>query len=246
MSKEKIIKKQARESLQGNISILIAGGIAICAMILLFEYAAYLAGILLGVIDITTDEIVAGGELTYLLLSLGEITLIALASPFINGFLKAAANTAIYKRCESTDLFCFFSDSLLYLKTIVINMALCMMWLIISMPFEFIFNLIFEEGGFMGILNTVIVVLWKIIIYLFFVHYPLAAYAIDDSKSVGKYIFGYIGFSFRNCGKILKLIFSMLGWILLCFFVLPMLYVVPYLAVAIMNSARWLFALEEQ
>lgn len=245
MSKEKAIKKQARDALVGNISVLIAEGAAIFVLFLLLDYAAYFAGVLLGIIDINTSEITAGSELTFLLLSLGQITLTAIISPLVNGFLKAAANTAIHRHCEASDLFYFFSDSLLYFKTLVINMALCMIWLIFSVPFELVFNSIFDDGGFVGILNAVVVVLWKVIIYLIFVHYPLAAYAIDDSKSLRRYVFGYIGFSFRKIGEILKLIFSMFGWILLCFFILPMIYVVPYLAVATMNSARWLFELEK-
>lgn len=38
----------------------------------------------------------------------------------------------------------------------------------------------------------------------------------------------------------------MLGWIALCFFIIPTLYVVPYLAVTLMNSARWLFAMNNK
>ena len=60
------------------------------------------------------------------------------------------------------------------------------------------------------------------------------------------YLFGCIGFSFRYSGALLRLIFSMFGWIALCFFVLPALYAVPYISVALMNSARWLFAMNQK
>lgn len=245
MSKEKIIKKQAREALKGNLSVLIAGGIAICAAYILLETIMDLIAVMLGIVDVGTNKITDGNEIYYFMINSAMLIPAALISPIINGFFKAAANTAIHKRCEAKDLFYFFANPLLYFKTLVINMALFMIWLVISAPFEAYKYMGLEEGSVLAILATVMVILWKVIIYLFFVHYPLAAYAIDDSKGIGKYIFGYIGFSFRNSGALLMLLFSMFGWIALCFFVLPMLYVVPYLAVAAMNSARWLFELEK-
>ena len=37
-----------------------------------------------------------------------------------------------------------------------------------------------------------------------------------------------------------RLVFSMIGWILLCFFIAPVFYVGPYALCAAINSARWL------
>ena len=93
------------------------------------------------------------------------------------------------------------------------------------------------------ILAMAISVIIKVLIYLVFVHYPLNAYAQDESKSVVKYAFGYIGFSLRNLWKTIKLIFSFIGWIALCFFVVPAFYVLPYILVSMSYSAKWLFTL---
>ena len=71
-------------------------------------------------------------------------------------------------------------------------------------------------------------------------------YGIDDSRGAARYIFGYLGFSFRHFWAFIRLTFSMLGWILLCFFVAPVFYVGPYALCAAVNSARWLKISDEE
>ena len=39
---------------------------------------------------------------------------------------------------------------------------------------------------------------------------------------------------------------SFSGWLLLCFFVVPALYVIPYVSVSALTSAKWLFQLDER
>jgi hypothetical protein len=93
---------------------------------------------------------------------------------------------------------------------------------------------------------SVIAWLIKLVIYMIFVHFQLAGYALDNSKSVLSLSFGRIGFGLKHFGKLFKLMLSFAGWFALCFFILPALYAAPYFAVASMQSARWLFDIENK
>ena len=120
-------------------------------------------------------------------------------------------------------------------------MSLVVLFSLLTLPADGAVNMLFGDSVLAAVLYGV-GVLWKLFVFLFFIHYPLAAFAIDDSRGIFRYVFGYIGFSFRHGGALIKLLLTMLGWISLCFFVVPMIYVVPYLETALMNSARWLMA----
>jgi hypothetical protein len=182
--------------------------------------------------------------LWYLLLEFGALVLAAVFSPLINGFFRLAADTAVKGGCEINSFFYFFSSPRRYFRTLAVNMGLCALYSLLTAPLAVAGRLLGDVLPAPAI--TAVLVIWQIFVYIFFIHYPLAAYAINDSRQAYYYVFGFIGFSFRYSGALIKLIFSMLGWIALCFFIIPTLYVVPYLAVTLMNSARWLFAMNNK
>ena len=226
MSRERIIKQQARESLRGNITALIAGFLALAVM------------------GVMSGEVTGDSFLWYLLLEFGALVLAAVFSPLINGFFRLAADTAVKGGCEINSFFYFFSSPRRYFRTLAVNMGLCALYSLLTAPLAIAGRLLGDVLPAPAI--TAVLVIWQIFVYIFFIHYPLAAYAINDSRQAYYYVFGFIGFSFRYSGALIKLIFSMLGWIALCFFIIPTLYVVPYLAVTLMNSARWLFAMNNK
>ena len=231
MSRERIIKQQARESLRGNITALIAGFLALAVMgVIIFDVPVF-AAYLLNLVDAESGEVTGDSFLWYLLLEFGALVLAAVFSPLINGFPRR------------------------YFRTLAVNMGLCALYSLLTAPLAIAGRLLGDVLPAPAI--TAVLVIWQIFVYIFFIHYPLAAYAINDSRQAYYYVFGFIGFSFRYSGALIKLIFSMLGWIALwifsmlgwialCFFIIPTLYVVPYLAVTLMNSARWLFAMNNK
>lgn len=244
MSRERIIKQQARESLRGNITALIAGFLALAVMgVIIFDVPVF-AAYLLNLVDAESGEVTGDSFLWYLLLEFGALVLAAVFSPLINGFFRLAADTAVKGGCEINSFFYFFSSPRRYFRTLAVNMGLCALYSLLTAPLAIAGRLL---GGVLPApAITAVLVIWQIFVYIFFIHYPLAAYAINDSRPAYYYVFGFIGFSFRCSGALIKLIFSMLGWIALCFFIIPTLYVVPYLAVTLMNSARWLFAMNNK
>ena len=242
MSKEKIVKLQAREALKGNISVMIAamGMIALTAVTLLELF--YLLIVALGTVDIETDDIRPGAELLYF----GSYALCSLlavgAAPMINGFMRMAGDVAVKGKCEIGTLFYYYKSPLRFFKSVVIDMGLLLIFSALTFPADAVAKLLADYGELVGIAVAVAGVIWKILVFLFFIHYPLAIFALDDSRGIIRYLFCCTGFSFRHSGALIGLLFSMLGWIALCFFVVPALYVIPYLEVALMNSARWLLS----
>ncbi len=241
MSNEKIIRTQAREALKGNISLLIAAFAVIAASAMFISQFSYLLLVALRVIDLDTEEIKKGAQWLGALIMLGSATLGVLLTPMLNGFMRMAADTVSKGGCELATLFYYFRSPLRYFKSVVINMSLVVLFSLLTLPADGAVNMLFGDSVLAAVLYGV-GVLWKLFVFLFFIHYPLAAFAIDDSRGIFRYVFGYIGFSFRHGGALIKLLLTMLGWISLCFFVVPMIYVVPYLETALMNSARWLMA----
>lgn len=264
MSKEKIVKKQARESMKGN-TLPIISGIALSALVyVLLESFMYVIFLAFDAINIDSEKMNAGSEFPYFLTLAGIVIAGVLLSPFFNGMYKAAANAVINKNNEITDLFYFFRGIRRYLKTLLVNMALVLIFgtakslFSEGMRFLLVDALGMKKGSLMDFAGASIktsdftafligltTAVFAFFIYALFMHYPLCLYAIDDSSSAPRYMFGYIGFSFRHFGAFLKLFFSMIGWILLCFFVVPVIYVGPYALCAAINSARWLKKADE-
>ena len=219
MSRERIIKQQARESLRGNITALIAGFLALAVMgVIIFDVPVF-AAYLLNLVDAESGEVTGDSFLWYLLLEFGALVLAAVFSPLINGFFRLAADTAVKGGCEINSFFYFFSSPRRYFRTIAVNMGLCALYSLLTAPLAIAGRLL---GGVLPApAITAVLVIWQIFVYIFFIHYPLAAYAINDSRPAYYYVFGFIGFSFRYSGALIKLIFSMLGWIALFFLPLP-------------------------
>lgn len=245
MSKEKIVKKQAREALKGNFVPIISGIAVIAVIVIMLQNMMYLFWLLFDAIDLESEQMNDGAFWPYFLTLAGVVTLGVLLSPFLNGVFKAAAKAVIEKENQITDLFFFFRGGRRYLKTLLVNMILFLIFGAFTTPFESAISALMGTEGFFGVLAGVLSGIFSFLIYAWFVHYPLCLYAIDDSASFARYAFGYIGFSFRHFGAFFKLFFSMIGWILLCFFVVPVIYVGPYALCAAVDSAYWLKKTDE-
>ncbi len=240
MSKERIVKEQAREAMKGNTLPIIAGIAVVSLIIVMLENAMYLSWIIFDAVDLENEKMNAGSELPYFLSIACTVTAGVLLSPFFNGMFKTASNAVINGNCEITDLFYFFGGMRRYLKTLLLNMALYLIYGGVTTSVGRLLTSIFGKGGFFGVIAVIASGIISFLAYALFVHYPLCLYAVDDSRGVLRYAFGCIGFSFRHFWAFIKLTFSMLGWILLCFFVVPIIYVGPYALCAAVNSARWL------
>ena len=258
MNTEKIIRKQAKKSLSGNWAVLIAALSAICILIITAIFVINLLASAFGIIDADNGDIYDEKMLLFVAISFAvEIALLFFA-PLFNGTLKMCANTAATGRTEITDMFYFFGNPGRYFRTVVLDAVLFYISNFASNFLNFygyasdICNASLSDGFFANSAETTLILtaafllslVVRVFVFLIFVYYPLAIYAVDDSMGIGRYMFGLIPFSFRHFGASLKLFLSFIGWILLCFFVVPAIYVLPYYLVSAVSSARWLFILD--
>lgn len=251
MSKEKTVKQQARRALKGNIVPIIAGALVVSVVGVMLSNISDLLLVLFHLYDFDREAIYESKEWIGELIGLGIYVVALLASPLVNGTVRSAANAVVKGKNSAADVLWYFCRPTRYLRTLIVNLLLLLLFMI---PYE-LFDLsryaqwLFADSltGFwkdaVPVIAAVCTVLMRIFAYMVLVHYPLMIYSMDDGINPIRCAFGLIGFSFRHLGALIRLLFSMIGWIALCFFILPMFYVVPYLLAACTNSARWLYQL---
>ena len=256
MSIEKEIKRQARASLRGNMSKLIAGAGLTALVLVLLEYTEYLFFYATGVMNWETGAVADTDTPAFYIVTGVFLAAMLLASPVLNGFLRMAVQTAVKKECRSTDVFYYFTASTRYFKTVLINLLLFFGisvvssvlnisgWLQLVSPEWFDAASGFTPERILTVFTGAVTWLVRILAFMLLAHYPLLSYAFDETQSVKHCVFDTLPFSFRHFWQLLRLAFSFTGWFALCFFVVPALYVVPYYTVAAADSARWLFQME--
>ena len=110
MKTEKLVRQQARDSLKGNHTILMASvGLIFLTYLLLF-FLRQILMIMTGEINIYTGEADTGFMKMGWFISIGYVSALFLVSPLINGFLHASANAALKNSCSTLDLFYYFGS----------------------------------------------------------------------------------------------------------------------------------------
>ncbi len=258
MSTEKIIKKQAKDLLRGNWSTVICAILVVVAAVLAIQTLLTAFLCFAGAVDFETG---AYNEEKQYVISAGSLAaslLLIFVSPLANGVVKMICNISLYGKADIFDLFYYFRDSALYFKTVFIDFVLYFLFSIISSlvnvyGYAVLFTdsyldsrFSFDAESFALLAAYIVTVVMLSVVYMLFVHYPLIAYAYDDRQKASKYMFGFIGFSFKHFAKTFKLVLSLLGWIVLsAVFIIPLFYAAPYIAQSGAVSAKWLFRLEE-
>lgn len=256
MKAEKQVKEQARAALKGNWTVVLAAAGVTFAAFMLAQVVISVLLIAFQDVDFNTGEVRDAESPAYLATAFGGVLLMLAGSPLLNGFLKTAANVAVKKDCQITDVFFYFRGAGRYFRTLLMNLLLYLLFaftfgvLNVSRYLEAFFPDWFKDvsvltpEGAAVIAAGVVSGLIGALMYMLFVHWPLMYYALHDDATIGKTVFGTLGFSFRHFGKTLRLALSFAGWLALCFFVVPAFYVLPYFSVSAVLSAKWLFALE--
>lgn len=256
MSSEKIIKNQAKTSLKGNWLTLIASLLFAFTVALAITQLYSLLLVAFDIIDINTEEIKSGGFPLLFAISVGVIIFSFFLTPIINGVIKMFCDISKGKKAEIKDIFYYFKGSKRYFKTLYINLLLFLSFYAFSNIFDlYLYFKLFtgralNDGHSFDFLSLSLIlafifsVIIKILVYLVFIHYPLIAYSYNESISNKNNAFadtfGLLKFSFVNLSTTINLFLSFTGWLLLCFFVVPAFYVLPYLLTACTTSAKWL------
>lgn len=256
MRTEKIIRQQAKNSLKGNWTEIIFAVMFLCAIYILLQSAMNFVTYFLGLRSLETGVVYDDKQWIYKLAVSVITTTGLMVSPILSGVLKMCANVALQGKIKITDVFYYFGNLRAYIRTLILNSALFIICMVLFFGLD-VYALacclldtnLHNHSGFdiitlalwgASVLTTII----RILIYLIFVHYPLVAYALNDGGNFGDYFIKCVIFAVKNLGNTIKLLISFVGWIALCFFVAPLFYVLPYVAVSAMVSAKWLFLLD--
>ena len=257
MSTEKVIRNQAKQSLKGNWSIFITAFLFLCTVILFFLGIKTVVSYAFNLVDTNAGYIIKGKELEYNIINFCSILVLIFLSPFVNGIYRMFSMVSQNKKIEITDIFYYFKAQYRYLKTLILNILLLIIFYSISCGFDIYAYICaftgknLQDNTNFGIIKLSLIAAMlasaaiKVLVYFIFMHYSLFAYASDDSMSIFNCTFGLYGFSLRHILDTIKLLCSFIGWIALCFFVIPVLYVLPYIMNSFATSAKWLFALEK-
>lgn len=256
MSTEKIIKKQARLALRGNWSVMIAAVAVVCTVLILIEALFYFFCFFSGIVIVNTGAVLSSMQAVFAAGAVVKFLLILNISPLINGVVRLFCNASLGKEADIFELFYFFRSAKRYLKTLLVNFVLMLIYSALSYAFDAYFyasqalnadlirdfNFDLTTLALVGaFLATVII---KAAVFLLFAYYPTIAYSFNDSLPARRYMFGFIGFSFRHFAESAKLVLSLVGWIVSsCLLVVPVIYTLPYAGVSAATSAKWLFSL---
>ena len=260
MNTEKTITLQAKNSLKNNWTVLITALLFIFASVLAISVLQSLILIAMRWVDTTTGDPKSGRELYVNISDIVFIAVLYLISPLVNGFFKMVYTTANNYKPEFYELFFYFKGFSRYFKTLFLNLFFFIIILFCAFAFDFgyVVNLIIdslfngsEEIGAViteGIFNIFFMGISFILssfMYLLFINYSAFMYADNCNKGVFSCIGKGIAMGFKNFANSLKLFFRFIGWFTLCFFIIPALYVLPYISATFATSAKWLISLEK-
>lgn len=246
MNTEKIIKKQSLNLLsKDNWGNTIAGFFIICIpaiLILLLNELFY--EILRLAVSVDTSSIFFQSISSVV----SMVTVIALlfSTPIITGYLRMCYLICKNEKYHLNDIFYYFKKEK-YSKALSLNLNIIVRilgyFIIFNIP-----NLIFS--GFFAITSSVALYAVSIFFTVFGIIATIIAsikytvipcvYFEDESISNNDIIKLGIKFVEDKKSDCRKILFSFIPLILLCFFIVPLIFVVPYITVAFMNNGKWI------
>lgn len=259
MNKEKLIKNQALTALKGSWLVLIAMALMISAVIIAISGMGSIAQIITKSVDVSTGLAKSGREFIFSLINGLTFAVMFFFSPLINGFFKSAYIVAHNEIPSFWELFAFFKSPALYFKTILLNLILVLIMAaaVFAFGFGYLITIITDSlrtdneavitllTAVLNIFFGSVSVLLISFVYLFFVNYAMFLF-VDNPNTNVLYCFGRgIRMFVKNFGNTMRLYFSFIGWIALCFFVVPSFYVLPYISTSFATSAKWLISIEK-
>lgn len=248
MSAEAIIRAQARDTLKNNYF-----GAVTALLIALLPYC---------IIDGTTtiisyafSELISGETLRKALIySIGytvEVIGFFLFSPVINGYIRAYYRASQNGILDVSDVYFYFTKGR-YQRALTLNLNFILRMLLpaillflppvafsiigASIGESFSTSLLFNNCRFILIILSVLATAMYSLRYL-----TVYTITVDIENISVKQAFDYSRYVMKSgTGSAIKLLLSFIPWMLLCLFILPMLYVIPYMTQAMCTSAKWM------
>ena len=253
MKTVKTLKKPAKASLNGKWTTAVAGLLSVFAFAL-FVYLFYaMFGSITGAFVMTEEEVDAVVVIKLLVLFFVTFLLAFALMPITNGFFKLCYNIANGREANFADVFYFFKGTKQYFKALQFNILTCAKlfgaYLITFAGYNihripvieanlgntplFLIN----RSVFFAFGSALFLLFFIRIIFSVFIFVDNENARISDISRATKVIFNH------HKLDIILLNYSFIPWIALCFFVIPALYVIPYMTTTIATSAKWLMKL---
>lgn len=262
-----LVKKQARDYLKGNWGAFVAAFFVLFIPLAVAECIETCV-VFFGIYDINLSQLTDLGNgfplnaVVIAAIMVLEIVAFALFLPLLSGITRLASSVADGKDACCADIFYFFKKNK-YLSALHFNLSLAvrkLLWIFISFIPAMVCVVASaaidktDSGsevlsviiGLLGILFSALGILMSVCITS---KYFLAGYLYgrsDGEEKPSVLIRKSIVLMRGNTKKYLSLVMSFLPWILLSFFILPAMYVMPYMEVAFANSAKWIIKMSEQ
>lgn len=245
MNAEKNIKNQAREILKnGNFG----KAVGVFAVLMMFVLLIYLCRYFLICTAVGEAYFEDGHALSFdetvRLITINTLTWIfaVFCSPVINGFLRFYFNSSKTGDGVFSDIFYYFDSKRLYANAMLFNLNLLIRFLpcLVLLTSAIIF---FSQGDmFYTVVGCVIAALFIVLFFALFLRY-FAAFGLffsDDSQKSSEYFKKSAVIMKRYRKSVLKLILSFIGWIILSIVIIPLIYTVPYFAMSMLTSLKWI------
>lgn len=250
MSAEKIIRAQARQRLKiGGWSKALIGFAMLAVFFMIVDCVAMLCSTVL--MQFATSQ-----TLEFVLnIACGSLTTIALILlfPAVMGYIRMLMTEQ--KEYDLKDVIYYFVDTKRYAKALTLILSfimriaipalICFAPVIIFVAIDkFAFNGLMQQNIYI-ITLCVLVFLSSVCVLMYCARYflVLKLFCDDESKSINFYFTNSKMIMNGHSNDVVKLVFSFFWWILLCLLVMPILYVVPYMAQSLCISGKWLLNL---
>ena len=259
MSIEKTIRSQARYSLKENWIPAISGFFLLATVFFLLVTFVVCAG---DIFNIWTEDglLKKNCENTLMIIVCLAVLLGVFLSPFKNGFYKLCYDIADNKKADFASMFYFFKGNKC-LTTLQFNLLIAVriiLYLIIGLiPYyllsiaTYLFSIqlmpTVEANETVSVLKTIFIILAVVFAVTESVKLFLAEFLFIENDGDSSEVFRCAKAISKVHGKSLRKQFlSFVFWIALCFFVFPLIYVLPYFSTTYANSSKWLIRLYKE
>lgn len=246
MNIEKTIKKQSLSLLSKDNWGNAMGGflIAVLPTVLLMLLDEVIFDIINLFIKVNTANLFYQGVFSFISLILVIVWLFS--TPIFTGYFRMCYLISKGQDYSLKDIFYYFNKEK-YNKCLSLNLNIMVRilgyFMIFTVP-ALIFSVFFAITSSVALLAFSIVLTVMAVVATAFVciKYTIVPCVYFEDESISNEEIIKLGLNFisdkiNDCRKILL---SFLPYILLCFFIVPLIFVVPYITVAFMNNGKWI------
>lgn len=245
MNVEKYIKSEAKASLKGNwlkaITALFTSVLVFLAVLLVIVSAFEIMG------DYDDFASAASAEpvrlVFFVLFHLLAVAGLILLSPVFAGGARVTASVAKDNTSDIGDVFHYFSSGDLYKDCVKFMTRIIVSFVVVLILFElpclggFI---LFKDESYADVIVSLLGLLGFCGAFLFSLRNMFAIYFYTEGAASSESFGKGAAVARGNVGKLVKLTFSYIGWLISLFLIIPFIYVIPYMQCAYFISVKYL------